>query len=142
MKYTANVIEGKLKIKHEAEFNAELPKFEGKEVIVDVSLPKSQRSLRQNAYYQGVVVKLLSEYTGYPPKEMHNELKNKFLKKTSMFQYKDKDGAYHLEESISVGSTTRLNTKTFEEYLTQIRMWANVELGVFIPEPNETEYTY
>jgi hypothetical protein len=34
-------------------------------------------------------------------------------------------------------STTALDTKEFEEFLSSIRMWASDKLGIWIPEPHE-----
>jgi hypothetical protein len=88
---------------------------------------RKQRSLEQNAYYQGVVLKILSEYTGYDHDEMHDALRYKFL------AYENVDGL------MTILSTTQLNTKEFEVFLSRIRRWAAMDMGVFIPKPNEVE---
>ena len=95
--------------------------------FVDIRESRNSRSLQQNRYYWGVVLKALSDDTGYSAEEMHQLMAEKFLN-------------YEKGEYVFVRSTTSLNTKEFEEYLSQIRLFANTELGIFIPEPNEAGF--
>ena len=95
---------------------------------------KKVRSHDQNAYYWGVVLKLICDFTGDMPEDMHNALGIKFLKKIT------KSG---LETR---RSTADLETMEFEEYLSQIRAWSSIPadqggLAVFIPLPNEVDYS-
>ena len=62
---------------------------------------------------------------------MHEILKQQFLI-TETKIIKDKE--YKITKS-----TTALNTSEFEDYLSKIRSWASVDLGIFIPEPNDVE---
>jgi hypothetical protein len=87
---------------------------------------KTQRSNNQNNYYFGVVCKILGDYFGYTEDEMHEALKIHFLSK----------GACDVP---TVGSTAKMNTAEFEDYLTKIKRWAASEYGVVIPDPNEIE---
>lgn len=92
------------------------------------------RSLPENRYYFGVVVKVLSDHLGYTLNEIHDILKNMFL---SEVRYVDtKKG---IKEIRVPKSTTELTTISFEQYLSDIRQWASVELSCYIPVPNETE---
>lgn len=86
---------------------------------------KKLRSLRQNRYYFGVVLKLLSDYTGYTPIELHDGFRAMFLKVPGEF----------IER---VKSTTELDTSEFETYLAQIRVLSSEKIGINIPLPNET----
>ena len=88
---------------------------------------KQMRSIVQNNYYRGVVIKILSDFTGYEPDEMHEALKRKFL------TYENVKGLP------TILSTTQLKTHEFEEYLERIRRWAATDFGVYIPLPNEAE---
>ena len=105
-------------------YQSYLETLEGKQVEVKVQKERSQRSLNQNNYYHAVVVKMLSDFTGYDIDEMHEILKYEFLKKvnTGGFEY--------------VQSTAKLTTTEFEEYLEKIKTWASM-LGCVIPDPNE-----
>lgn len=95
---------------------------------VEIKENRNQRSINENSYYWGVVVAILSDYTGDRPEEMHEILKAKFLRRQVNF------GG---EELILIKSTASLNTKEFEEYLESIRIFAITELDVKIPLPNE-----
>lgn len=94
---------------------------------------KQDRSNSQNRYYWGVVIKLLSDHISYDTSDTHEILKHKFLK--SWATIKNKKGQETTFEITK--STTGLTTKEFEEFMTQVRQWASIELGLWIPEPNE-----
>ena len=90
------------------------------------------RSTPENRYYWGVIIEILAEEIGYHKFEMHEILKAMFLKDMKIL--KTKNGIKEI--SISK-STASLRVSDFEEYLTQIRLWAITEMGMMIPEPNE-----
>lgn len=94
-----------------------------------------QRSNPQNRYYWSVCIRLVSEHTGYSPDEVHEILKHKFLKKTLWIPH-NQEGVK--EKSDITKSTTELTTAEFEKFLSDIRGWASLCLGCWIPEPNET----
>lgn len=104
--------------------------------LLDVTIKPSVRSSkgekrtkRQNAYYWGVVVKMICEATGDMDKDsVHNGLKHAFLT----------DEAADLEKGVlaKVRSTTDLNkAEFFEYYIDRIRQWAIESLGLNIPDP-------
>lgn len=95
--------------------------------FVDIRESKKSRSLQQNRYYWGVVIDILSRDTGYYPEEIHQLMAKKFL-------------SYEKKGEVFVKSTTMLSTTEFEEYLSKIRIFASMELGIFIPLPNEVGY--
>lgn len=141
MIFKGKVEEGKLKINQREYMIEQLKKYEGKDVIVEVKQAKSQRSLNQNAYYWGVVIKMLMEEFGMNTREerdsLHQILIQKFIEDEQVElsilgkEYKAKTHR----------TSSDLDAKEFEEYLSKVRQWANVEFGVFIPEPNEN-YDY
>lgn len=99
---------------------------EGKRVSVIVARERKHRTNPQNRYYWGVVVALLSDNTGYTPDEMNDLLKWRFNR-------------WHRDNlPDTVKSFKDLSTVEFEEKMSQIRVWASVDLAVYIPEPNET----
>lgn len=100
------------------------------DVSVTVKKRTKPRSSHQNRYYWGVVVALLSEYTGYEHEEMHDALKLLFLRKPAH--------APGLPDTLR--STSDLSTKEFEDYLERVRRWADIELSIIIPLPNEVEH--
>lgn len=84
------------------------------DVIVSIEPYSGNRTRRQNNYYWGVVIKMLSDEIGYYPKEMHIELKNLFTPH---------------------GTTSKMSTIEFEDYINQVRDWAMREHNINIPTP-------
>ena len=83
-----------------------------------------RRTSSENRYYWGVVLKLISESTGYTPEECHAIFKD-------MFNSYEKNGRRFSK------STTKLKTVEFENYLEKIRRFAATDLLIYIPNPNE-----
>lgn len=107
---------------------------EGTEVELTVTRLYATRSTRQNRWYWGVAVELLSEHTGYGPEEMHDLLKAKFLPK----QLAVLNGNGRIVDSFVLGGSTRLlNTVEFKDYCERIQRWAAEDLGVVIPDPEQ-----
>lgn len=98
--------------------------------LIKIEKYSKKRSNPQNRYYWGVVLKYLSEITGFSVSEMHDVLKAKFL------PYERANRV--TSEVVQFGrSTTELNTLQYEEFLEQVRIWALNELDCLIPLPNE-----
>lgn len=98
--------------------------------VVEIQKAKQVRSLKQNKYYWGVLVKIIAQHTGYTSDETHQELARMFL------SYKNNGKTF-------VKSTTKLNTGEFETYAEQCRTWAQSEMDCYVPLPNEiTEEIY
>lgn len=90
------------------------------------------RSLPENRYYFGVIVQILSDELGYSREEVHEICKHLFL--SEVIFLKTKDG---FKEMRIPKSTTQLKTIEFEDYLSNIRQWASIELSIYLPLPNE-----
>jgi hypothetical protein len=86
----------------------------------------------QNNYYWACIVQPLASELGYFPDEMHDTLKVKFASEWQGTIINNK----HIDLNI-VHSTARMNTKDFEVYADQIRIWALYELGIRLMLPNE-----
>lgn len=91
---------------------------------IEIVKSKRKRSLNQNKYYWGVVLKVISMHTGYTSDEVHQELAKMFL-------------SYDNNGKQFVRSTTKLTTWEFEQYLDKCRAWAQKEMDCHIPMPNE-----
>jgi hypothetical protein len=102
--------------------------------LVEVKKKRNTRSNNQNSYYWKCIVQELADSLGYFPNEMHDILRAKFLSEWEMIQIKDKKIGIN-----KVKSTTDLNTKEFEIYAEQIRVWSITELGIRLLIPNEYE---
>jgi hypothetical protein len=101
-------------------------KLEGKIVTVKITryVPRKDRSNEQNRYMWGVVYKIMADYTGHSEEEIHEAMKYEFLT--------DKGSKMKIPRS-----TATLSTLEMEDYLSKVREFASMELGCYIPEPNE-----
>ena len=106
----------------------------GNDYIVDVKKQRNNRSNMQNSYYWKCIVQGLAEELGYFPDEMHDILKVKFASEWQSIEIHDKTVGLQV-----VKSSARMNTKEFEVYADQIRIWALTELGIRLMLPNEYE---
>ena len=100
--------------------------------IVSVKKQRNNRSNMQNNYYWACIVQPLGSELGYFPDEMHDTLKVKFASEWQSIEINDKQIGLQ-----TVNSTARMNTKDFEVYADQIRIWALTELGIRLMLPNE-----
>ncbi len=121
------VKKGKLLLNEQDNFDRYLLTLENKGIKLIIKRIKKYRSNNENRYYWGVVVKLLSEHTGYSSDEMHDALRMLFLRNAD-------------RKIPTLRSSTSLTTIEFENYLTEIRQWATQELDCFIPLPNEVDF--
>ena len=103
----------------------------GNDYIVKVKKQRNNRSNMQNNYYWACIVQPLSEELGYFPDEMHDTLKIKFSSEWQSIEINERQIGLQ-----TVNSTARMNTKEFEVYADQIRVWALTELGVRLMLPN------
>ena len=106
----------------------------GNDYIVEVKKQRNNRSNMQNNYYWACIVQPLANEIGYFPDEMHDILKVKFASEWKSIDINDKQVGLQV-----VNSSARMNTKEFEVYADQIRIWALTELGIRLMLPNEYE---
>ena len=103
--------------------------FRGQTVEVTVERRRKRRTQEQNAYYWGVVIRMIAEECGYRTAEeqqgVHNALREMFLPRKGKLQI--------------ASSTATLDTVQFTDYIEQVRQWAAEELGIYIPDPNEAK---
>ena len=102
--------------------------------IVDVKKQRNNRSNMQNNYYWACIVQPLASELGYFPDEMHDCLKVKFASEWQSIDINDRQIGLQV-----INSSARMNTKDFEVYAEQIRIWALSELGIRLMLPNEYE---
>ena len=88
-----------------------------------------KRSIPQNSYYWGIVIKMLSELTGYEPSILHEYLCRKFIGERSRSVF---DELIQIRESSS-----NLTTTEFNEFIEKVRIWAFEKFGdkCDIPDP-------
>lgn len=129
---------GRLLIHNRRAFDEQIRQFrEGAEVEVEVTIRRATRSQQQNRFYWGVLVHHLSEHTGYTPDEVHEFLKMKFIPKR--LAVSDGNGEVR-DEFVIGGSTRKLNTIQFGEFMEECRRFAAETLDCYIPDPSEQGY--
>lgn len=101
-------------------------------VEIIIRKPQDKRSIPQNNYYWGVIVKMISEEMGENQKEVHKMLKFEFLSIVAEIPTG--------KEYLFIRSTTDLTVSEWEDYMTKCRQWASENLNMFIPKPNEYDY--
>jgi hypothetical protein len=127
---------GLLKIRNRDQMLENLKHWRDGEVTLTIERKHAHRSTAANRYYWGVVVAAISEHTGYTPEETHEALKTLFLpKKLAMVE---KNGEV-VNELVIGGSTTKLNTVEFSDYVTRIREWATDNFDLDIPSATRDE---
>ena len=129
------VQDGNIRVLDSASFREYLRSLPSEiEIVVRPRISRKDRSNSQLKYYFGVVVRMISEETGYSKDEVHELLKALFLTETLTLHTK------HGDQTVAAPkSTSSLSTAEMEDYLRQIRMWAAEELELSVPEPNELE---
>jgi len=127
MKFRGTVRQGILRLENPSGFNELLATFEGRPVSLNMSAGREDRSLPQNSWYWGVIVRMIGEHCGYSAEETHDALKQMFLRDRE----NERDGL------VRIKSSTRLDTREFSDYCEQCRKWAAEFLNLYIPDPNE-----
>lgn len=123
----ASVTHGKLTILDMPRYTTWVSRLDGLVELI-IRKPVKKRSLNENRYYHGVIVKMISDHTGSSPEDVHQFLKRKFLP----------DGGVIIPRT---RSTTELTTVEAEKYYEEIRRWAAMELSLFVPQPNEIDFS-
>jgi hypothetical protein len=135
-RFSGMVKGGRLPKPVSADIAAALMKLEGCTAEIIIKKSVKRRSGNQNAYYFGVVVRLVTDMLREAGNYVDDEDTHEFLKQhvgKLMRIVVDPEGVVHK----ALGSTAKLSTMEFETYLAQVRAWA-AEFGLQIPLPNET----
>lgn len=110
-----------------AKIKQHLLPFKGQLVMVTAEKLRRHRTDAQIRYYRGVVLKTIADHCGYRGSEeleaLHQEMRRRFLPKRGCL-------------NIPV-STAALNTQEMSDYIEAIRDWAAMQLGLYVPAPNE-----
>lgn len=129
---TGTIRGGRLKVTFGPSQQRALTALKDGAYTVSLRRVSATRTARANAFYWGVIVRRLSEHTGFTPDEMHEVLKAKFLPKE--LAVCDANGVI-VDGFVIGGSTRKLGTVAFGEYCDAIRRWAAEDLHVDIPDP-------
>lgn len=132
LKFAATVKNGELLILSKRALQDHLATFEENTPLdITVSRHRKDRSGKQNRYYWGVVLELISEHTGHTPEELHEIFKRKFLP-PKIIKYRD-------AEIRIPASTTEADTLAFTDYVERVRAEAGT-MGIDIPNPDQVHF--
>jgi len=124
MKIHATLLNGELTY-DENLYSQLLKQMDDGKVEISVKKWKSTRSLSQNKYYHGCVTPTLAEHCKVSVEMMHDILRYKFLKQELPPEAEQLSEFAEIQNFASVKSTTKLNTREFEEYMENCRRWAS-----------------
>lgn len=127
---------GKLTITNRPRLQEWCRQNKGKRVLLKLNRAGKKRSLPQNRYYHGVVIKEIAirlrelGHAHLEDDEVHEMMKIKFCFEREVNE--------NTGEVLDIPkSTTSLTTTEFCVYMDRIRDWAQDFLGIYIPSPNE-----
>lgn len=126
------VIAGRIQWDNPEEAHQLLSSFNDLGVEVQIRKFRKNRSVNQNRYYWGVVMRMIADDLGYTPQEAHEAMVHQFLLRDS-----EKDGV-----PPTVRSTAAMTTMEFEEYLEMVKKWAAEFRQLYIPDPSEVSFKY
>lgn len=128
LKFDGKVEDNKMILDDRERFQKCLNGFNDKRIQLIIKKYHTTRSLKQNAYYWGVVIPIIAEWVGEDDLEsIHEALKGKFL------QVRNVKGLKIIQ------STAKQNTTEFEIYLGKVKRWASMECGLIIPDPEQVD---
>jgi len=128
LKHIAKVVKGKMHFADTNRLHEDIARYNEKTVELTIQEYRPKRSNQMNQYYWGVVVKIISDYTGYTKEETHELLKQTFLKKKILVN----DEWYDTTES-----TTKMNNQEMLEFIENVKQWAAQTFYLYIPDPHE-----
>ena len=126
--------------------------FAGQDVIVSIRPKVKKRTNPQNAYYHGVVVKMVREALlkqptidkdVLTPDNVHRILKHA-CDVSHLIAIRRYDGSpderWPVFQCAIEGRTKTMTTKQFQDYIEKCQEWSARILGIIIPDPVEPGY--
>lgn len=136
LEFTCPVVDGRLPERDAKRIGEVIRKFDGKRVVVSIEEVKKTRSSQSNRYYWGVCVKLITDAFRDAGNMVNSDDTHDFLKahvgKLSQV-FVTAEG----EVLRGPGSTAKLTTAEFSNYIEAVRAWAADMLDLKIPSPDE-----
>jgi hypothetical protein len=95
------------------------------------------RSKRANAYYWGVVLRLIAEHTGHRADELHDVFCAEFLPNEQReLEFFSALTGERFRLSADARRSSRLSKDAFVDFVETVRQWAIDTLGVITPDPD------
>ena len=104
---------------------------DGKTFEVEIKKKREMRSIPQNRLYWLWISCIMSE-TGNDKADLHKFFSEKYLPKNISEVFG--------EQVLKTVSTTILDTKQFADYLERVQQFANAELGIVLPNPEDLHF--
>lgn len=126
------VVDGLLEV-NKGRLRAALAAMKDGPVVVTIQRKRPSRTIQQNAFYHGVVIKMIADETGQDHESVHE-----FLKRECNAQHVEMTNRQTGEvyEAWIGGSTAALNVNDFYDFVERSRAWAAEFLGLSIPDPD------
>lgn len=118
--------DGRLELVNRRDFTRLVATMRRGPVSVDVKVARSRNSQKAKGYYFGVVLKLISEHTGYDVNELHELFKRRFLKPVVKEV---------LGEEVEVWTIAESDSLEFFDFVEDCRR-VGAEMGVETPDPD------
>jgi hypothetical protein len=110
---------------------AQIKRLDIKKVYtVEITERRIKRTISQNGLYW-LWLQCLSHETGNDKDEIHEFFKQKYINPELKIIF---------DESVELRSTTELNTLQFKSYLDNVQVFANTELAITLPDPNDLRW--
>lgn len=129
----ACIEDGKIVLDDSYAFKTAMWRMRPGRVTITIEQERDRRSAAANRYYWGVVIKLIAEETGQSEMDIHDDLRDRFLRKT--ITYTDKRTGLIHEREFSRGSSG-LTVSEFYEFVEHARLFAAEFFGMRIPDPD------
>lgn len=108
----------------------ELAKMKPGDYEVYICNAKSAKTIQQLRYFFGVVCKTLGDSLGYETDEIYLYICARFIP-----AYYSDPVTNEVEKT--AGSVRNLNTEEMTQLIDRVRRWAQLDMGIRIPDPNE-----
>lgn len=112
--FFGSINDGELMIENMGDWSARIHQLEGEQITIKLDKRRKVRSLNQNNYMH-MVFQIIGDELGYTTSEIKGVIKYLF----------------------KVKHTSELSTVECEELMAKIRQWASIDLGIYVPAPNE-----
>lgn len=126
------VQDGKLTV-NQGRLRAALAAMKDGDVVVTVQRKRPSRTVNQNAYYWGVVLKAIADETGQDIESIHEAMKREC--NAVRVEMANRSTGEMFDAWVG-GSTASLNVNDFYDYVERCRAWAGTFLGLEIPDPD------
>ena len=105
------VKEKRLEFNSRYEYERTIARYDGLDIEIVIRPLAAKKTSAQDAYYRGVVCKILSDHTGYTRREIHDLLKTE----------------------MEIDTTTTLSRQEYSEYIAAVIRWSATTYDLYIP---------